>query len=489
MGSNRSALPISPKTQPKVYPDPAPLSHIKSKQAVSFLDRIRRTIARYSMLQPGDPVSVAVSGGADSVCLLHVLLELRREFSLSLSIIHIDHNLRGPESQADAQFVHNLAQQLGLPFHLRTLDLSGRRGNLEQEARRARYAIFRDLVHDGLSQKVAVGHTRSDQAETVLYRLLRGAGSAGLAGIRPVTDFGMVRPLLQVTRPEVENWLRERSIPWRQDSTNTELRFDRNRIRHQLIPSLESEWNLGVQETLAQTADWAWEEEQYWQLQLKGLAANWVRSANGAAVIDAARLDALPVALSRRLIREVVRQVKDDLLGVSFAHIEAIREMAAAPEGDGRQQIAGVEVFRSFHWLRFAKPASPPADWQLAVTPPGQYVIPPTTIELELIPNDGVYNGSLNALDGDRAAGPLVLRNWRPGDQYRRQGRASLEKVKKLFQEHRIPSWERHNWPMITVGGQIAWVSVFGPAAEFAVNAASRSVLMIRLRPEASEKV
>ena len=236
---------------------------------MSFLDRIRRTIARYSMLQPGDRLGIAVSGGADSVCLLHVLLELRQEFSLTLSVIHIDHNLRGAESQADAQFVHNLAQRLALPFHLRTLDLSGRRGNLEQEARRARYAIFRDLVRDGLSQKVAVGHTRSDQAETVLYRLLRGAGSAGLAGIRPVTDFCVVRPLLQVTRPEVENWLQERAIPWRQDSTNAELRFDRNRIRHQLIPSLESDWNPAVQETLAQTADWAWEEEQYWQLQLK----------------------------------------------------------------------------------------------------------------------------------------------------------------------------------------------------------------------------
>ena len=206
-------------------------------------------------------------------------------------------------------------------------------------------------------------------------------------------------------------------------------------------------------------------------------------------MIDAARFNALPVALARRLIREIVRQVKDDLLGVSFAHIEAIREMAAAPEGDGRQQIAGLEVIRSFHWLRFAKPAVLPSDWQLSVTPPGRYVIPPTTIELELTPNNGVYNGSLNALDGDRAAGPLVLRNWRPGDQYRRQGRASLEKVKKLFQEHRIPSWERHNWPMITVGEQVVWASVFGPAAEFAVNAASRTVLMIRLGPETSEKV
>ncbi len=478
---------------------------------MSFLDCIRETIARYRMLQAGDHLGVAVSGGADSICLLHTLFELRAEFGLGLAVVHIDHNLRGAESQEDAKFVHNYAQQLGLPFHLRMLDLRRRRGNLEQEARDARYHCFRELIQAGVVQKVAVGHTCSDQAETVLYRLLRGAGSAGLAGIRPVTDFGVIRPLLEVTRPQVEAWLKERAIRWRLDSTNAELRFDRNRLRHQLIPLLEAEWNPRLQEILAQTADWAWEEEQYWQSEISQLTRDWVRFEKNAAVIDVVGLRSLPVAAVRRLIREIVLRVKSDLLGISFGHVEAVRELALSPEGDGRRQIAGLEVFRSFNWLRFAKTGQADTgenrNWQLCVTVPGCYSIPPaascntyvnkpTTIELKLIGNDGVYNGSLSTLDGDkvseevgRVRGPLIIRNWRAGDRYRRQGHDAAKRLKRLFQERRIPSWDRQNWPVVAIGDVIVWARAFGPAAEFAANSNSRTVLRIQEFRETQEKV
>jgi len=460
---------------------------------VTLLDQIRQTIARYAMLCTGERLGVAVSGGADSLGLLHALLELRAEYGLELSVIHIDHNLRGAESQADAQFVHNIAQQFGLPWHLRTLDLIRQSGNLEQEARRARYRIFAELVRGGVVHKVALGHTRSDQAETVLFRLLRGAGSAGLAGIRPVTNSGTIRPLLQVTRAQVEDWLKERKVPWREDSTNAELRFDRNRLRHRLIPQLQAEWNPGLPETLAQVADWAFEEEQYWRQELPRLTADWVRFAKGTAVLDARRLKDLPVAVARRLIREIVERVKGDLLGVGFRHIEGIRELAALPVGRGRLQIAAVEVVRSFHWLRFSTLDDGSEDWQVNLTVPGSYVVPCTTygsflsakiLELERVRNNGVYNRDVNALDLDRAGeqdgGSLVLRNWRAGDQYQRQGHAGPEKIKQLFQEFQIPSWERQSWPIITVGRSIAWVSKFGPAAQFAVDEKSSTVLSIR---------
>lgn len=429
------------------------------------------------------------------MCLLHVFLELQAEFALTLSVIHVDHNLRGPESQADAQFVHKSAQQFGLAFHLRTLDLAAARGNLEQEARRARYRFFRDLIRDGVVRKIALGHTRSDQAETVLFRLLRGAGSAGLAGIRPVTNSGIIRPLIQVTRRQVEDWLRERDIAWREDSTNAELRFDRNRIRHRLLPQLQEQWNPELGETLAQTADWAFEEEQYWYQEIPRLTANWVCFAKSAAVVDVNRLNLLPTAAARRVIREIVDRVKDDLLGVSFAHIESVRSLAASPEGSGIVQIAGVEVCRSFNWLRFAKPAAPAQDWEFPVNAPlgpgdnretgwclsSSVVLP--KVHLELVRNNAVYNSDVNALDwekvGERVDQPLVLRNWRPGDQYQRQGRGGPEKLKNLFQKDRIPSWERQNWPILTVGGSIAWADRFGPAAQFAVDAASRVVLRI----------
>jgi tRNA(Ile)-lysidine synthase len=439
---------------------------------VTFSDQICTTVDRYDMLHPGDRIGVAVSGGADSLCLLHVLVELRSKYNLTLSVIHIDHGLRGAQSQADAQFVHKSAQQLGLPFHLRTLDLAVCRGNLEQEARRARYQFFRDLMHDGVVQRVALGHTRSDQAETVLFRLLRGAGSGGLAGIRPVTKSGIIRPLLQVTRSQVVEWLGERNLSWCEDATNQDLRFDRNRIRYELIPRLEAEWNPQLSGILAQTADWALAEDEYWRLEIPRLTANWLRFANGAVIVNADQLNVLPVAVVRRVIREAIEQVKGDLLSVDFFHIEKVRCLAGVQNGEGRVQIPGLEVVRSFNWLRFVKRPD-------ATVPLGVY--------LSLTPNNGVYNEDGKALDWEKVCreverqpgAALIVRTWRPGDQYQRRGRVGAEKLKKLFQEYRIPSWERLNWPIVAVGRTVAWAGEFGPAAEFAVDTNSRTVLRI----------
>ena len=168
-----------------------------------------------------------------------------REFDLRLQVLHLNHNLRGDESRGDAEFVRLLAATLQLPCTMREANFADSIGNLEQEAREARLAFFREMISSGLVDRVALGHTRSDQAETVLFRFLRGSGTAGLAGIRPVTADGIVRPLFDVERTDVEGFLRERSISWREDSTNRSRRFARNRIRHELLPQLERDWNPG----------------------------------------------------------------------------------------------------------------------------------------------------------------------------------------------------------------------------------------------------
>src|SRR5579864_954304 len=224
------------------------------------------------MFQTGQRVGVAVSGGADSVCLLHVLVELGPRWNLRLSVLHLNHQLRGEESREDARFVAELAARLGLPFYLGEADvgrIARKSGdNLEQAARNERSRFFLDYLRSGAADRIALGHTRSDQAETVLFRFLRGSGSAGLAGIRPVTTDGFVRPLLNVDRANIEQYLRERNITWREDSTNLSLDFARNRIRRELLPMLEREWNPAIAETLAHTAEWAREEEAYWEAEI-----------------------------------------------------------------------------------------------------------------------------------------------------------------------------------------------------------------------------
>ncbi|HEY6390872.1 MAG TPA: tRNA lysidine(34) synthetase TilS, partial [Bryobacteraceae bacterium] len=206
-----------------------------------MLHRIAEFIARHEMFSAGDRIGVAVSGGADSVFLLHALRELAPRWKLQLSVVHVEHGIRGKASREDAEFVRDLAANFGLPFHILNASLPA--GNLEETARDIRRGFFAGLMKEGLAERIATAHTRNDQAETVLYRMLRGASLAGLSGILPVTKEGVVRPLLEIDRTEIECWLRERAIAWRTDETNRDLSYARNRLRHEILPQLRAQFN------------------------------------------------------------------------------------------------------------------------------------------------------------------------------------------------------------------------------------------------------
>ena len=440
------------------------------------------------MLEPGQRAGIAVSGGADSVCLLHLLLELAPRMEWHLTVMHLDHGLRGDESRADAEFVRRMAEGLGLPFVLRQADL-GSGGNLEQAARRARMAFFREAITAGAVDRVAVGHTRSDQAETVLYRFLRGSGTAGLAGIRPVIAPGIVRPLLEVSRAEVEDWLRSRAIPWRDDSTNTSPRFARNRIRHGLLPQLQGEWNPAISEVLAHTAEWARAEEEYWAGEIDRLAARVLEERGGAILVRADAFSTLGEAVARRLVRHAIERARGGLRSIDFHHVQAALDLAQTARGEGRCSIPGLEVRRSLDWVRFARPARP-RGYHFPVAAPGSSLIPGSNsmISLELIEksetselSDNVYNDEMGCLDWGRLSGALELRNWRPGDQYQPVGSTGSKRIKALFQQARIPVWERSSWPVLLDRAALVWTRQFGPAAGFAAGEATRVMLRIQV--------
>ena len=456
-----------------------------------MLDRIRRTIARHGMFQAGQTVGVAVSGGADSVCLLHVLRELAPLWDLHLHVLHVNHGLRGAESDEDAEFVRRLAAEFGLPFTRRDARIAAG-DNLEQAAREIRLSFYSEMLSSGQAARVATGHTRSDQAETVLFRFLRGAGTAGLAGIRPITASGIVRPLLEIDRTEVLDFLRQRGIAWREDSTNRSLTFARNRIRHQLLPHLVQDWNPALERNLVQTADWALAEEAYWDEEIARFADRYLVPAPDAILLETTNLGKLPLAAARRLVRRAMQAVKGDLLGIDFDHVNGILEMATATEGHGRLQAPGVDVMRSFTWLRFARPtinALASRNYRLPAPVPGVFRVPGTELEicLEIIEKSNVsrdpisgYNKTMGAVNWRRVSGPLELRNWRPGDQYQPQGTSGAEKIKTLFQEARVPLWERRHWPVLTDGPAIVWAHRFGTAAEYAADTETAIVLQIR---------
>ncbi|PWU05225.1 MAG: tRNA lysidine(34) synthetase TilS [Terriglobia bacterium] len=457
-----------------------------------MLELVAATIARYQMWQPGQRVGVAVSGGADSVCLLHVLRELAPRWDLRLRVLHLNHRLRGRESDEDAEFVRRLAGSFGMTCIVREAEVAKVPGNLEEAAREARLAFFQEAMDDGEVNRVAVGHTRSDQAETVLFRFLRGAGTGGLAGIRPVTKTGIVRPLISVDRAAVEQFLNERGIPWREDSTNRHLQFARNRIRHELLPCLEREWNPAMVRTLAQTADWALAEEAYWEAEIDRLAAEHLTREGGAVLLRTGSLARLPLAAARRLVRRAMEQVRGDLRAIDFAHIQAVLEMASTTEGHGRLQAPDLDVMRSFDWLRFGKVELnrlETRNYHSPVAVPGVTPIPASSaaLSLELVEKSNpsekcecVYNGEMVCVDWERLSGSLNLRNWRPGDQYQPAGSTGEQKIKTLFQEFRIPLWERRHWPVLLDGNSIVWSRRFGPAARFTVGPETRKILTIR---------
>jgi len=454
---------------------------------VSVVERVAAFAARHQMFARSDRVGVAVSGGADSIFLLHVLRELAPRLDLRPSVVHIEHGIRGDASLADAEFVESLAARFELPIHLHRANVPALGDNLEQAARRVRTAFYQHLVESGCVDRIATGHTRSDQAETVLYRLFRGAGLAGLSGILPVASPGIVRPLLDVTRAEIETWLRARSITWREDETNRDCSYARNRLRHEVLPLLAESFNPRIEEALVNLATLARDEEAFWASELEAQ----LPPLDEPIVVPVTLLTGQP-AVARRLARRLVQMTKGDLRQIEFAHIERILKMANSSNGHERVLVPGVDVFRSFQWVRFSKIVdriATPRDYAFPFQVPGAVELPGgfSRITLQMLEktreDSRVMAG--NELDFGRlpaASGTVAtfeLRNWRPGDKYRPVGRRQEEKIKLMFQEGRVPLWERRAWPIITYNGVILWTRQFGAAADFAPGPEARVVLRI----------
>jgi tRNA(Ile)-lysidine synthase len=436
-----------------------------------MLARVLKTISRYNMLPPGARVIVAVSGGADSVCILHVLKELFPD--AVAGVAHFNHKWRAEASDEDEHFVAQMARPL--PFF--RAEGSSAPGNKEQNARRDRLAFFK-----GLGATVALGHTRDDQAETVLFRFLRGSGLAGLSGIAPTSN-GIIRPLLDVTRAEVEQYLRARNIPWREDSSNADRTFARNRIRHELLPQLARDWNPNITDALANLADLAYEEEQYWQSEIDRIATphlihrpGSVELRVGPPILAAAALsgDSLPPAQARRLIRRAIALAKGDLRQIDFHHVEAVRNLRR------RVKLPGLTVTRSFDWIRFAT-ADPAPPAPLPIAPPGKFPSPDGLTEICVDVTQANACDTLS-MEACQICSPLELRGWRPGDRYRPQGHSRDHKIQEMFQKARVPSWRRASWPILTWGEKILWARQFG-VADGCVADGSATVLRIREVP------
>jgi tRNA(Ile)-lysidine synthase len=461
------------------------------------------------MVGAGDRVGVGVSGGADSTAMLLLLLELREKLGIVLSVVHFNHKLRGKSSDADEKFVAKLAAEHGLAFYNGHTDVAARakreKANLEDAARRARYAFFAQIVEEGHVTRVAVAHTADDQAETVLAHILRGTGLAGLGAIHPVAGH-LVRPLLEVRRTQLRTYLKSRKQAWREDVTNRDMTKMRARIRQKLLPLLEEKFQPAVVEHLAALAELAREDEAFLnavtQERLAALAekhAGSVRIKTGDLLQPHKELTpALSKALSTRLVRQIVGKVKTGKGQLTAQHVDAILILASSGQNGKALQLPGdIEVRRERAALVFLASGRSTGKNSEEKTLPREFshdidlaraettvriaqlgcVFRLTAIDWPVKGRETIQREAV--LDRDRLLSPLVLRNWRPGDTLHLLGRQHAHKLKRLLNEKRVSRWERDGWPVLTSGGIVAWARGFPVAAEFAADERTQAGIVI----------
>lgn len=309
------------------------------------------------MVRPGERVLVGLSGGADSVALTELLVELRSRLGITLVLAHLNHGLR-PEADEDEEFCRSLSDRLSLPFASGREDVaSGARASkrsIEDEGRRARYRFLEAQAKRFDAQRIAVGHTLDDQAETLLLRLLRGSGSRGLGGIHPVKDGGIVRPLIEVRRQEIEAYLEERGARFREDESNADPRFTRNRIRHLELPRLSSAYNPRLVETLARSAALLRDEEEWMEGEARNAFDLLASVSEDAILLESPALLRHPLALRRRLLRIAIERLRG-LGDVSQGHIEDVLAMIDEGRSGSELHLPGLVVERSFDRLRFQR--------------------------------------------------------------------------------------------------------------------------------------
>lgn len=439
------------------------------------------------MLRGGESVLASVSGGADSVALLDALRALAPALHLTLRAVHVDHGLR-PESAADAAFVTDLCRAWGIPLRVERVEIArpaagGAWDGLEAAARRARYAAFRRAATTVGAACVATGHTADDQAETVVMRLLDGAGPRGLGGIAPMRG-PYIRPLLETRRHVVEAHLLARGIGWREDATNADPRFTRNRIRHDVLPFLVARWDADAVEWLTRGAARARALEAALEAEARAIVTAIGRAASGAIVLPARELERLPGELAA----EVLRAAAAGLGGGGAQRAAGERALRRLLDG-GRPRAARlgrVRCERSGPWVRVG--GAPDDDlreraWQV----PGEMALPELGTRLSarcfLRPAGWVpaRDPARAEFDADRVPARLTVRARRAGDRFLPWGGPGERRLKTFLIDAGVPRWERSRIPLLEADGEIIWVAGLRRGQAAPVTKDTRRILEVTL--------
>jgi len=426
--------------------------------------RINDAIREKQLFNPGDTLIIGLSGGADSTALLHLLATLP-SFPLNLVAAHLNHSLRGPDSDADEQFCRDLAAHYKIPFEMRQVDVKAlalrESLNLEDAGRRARIDFFDELAVKWKASAVVLAHHADDQAETVLMRLLRGTGMSGLTGMPWCNGRGYVRPLLDVSRCELENYLKENKLSWREDASNLDTSFLRNRIRHELLPLLE-QYNPSIRMSLTATAGILSDENQLLDALTVQTGEQFCSFTETGATCPIPQLRTLQPALQRRLIRLMLSRTAGSLECFSGRHLGNILQMAAAPRPNLQIHLPrGLVAVREYETLTIRHrdhTGTVPAE--VTIPGPGSYQLPDGShLQIELTqPPLNLDDSNSACFDCTRMPFPWQVRTFLPGDRIQPLGMDGRKKVKDIFIDDKIPLARRRRIPLVFCGDDLIWI-------------------------------
>ncbi len=447
-----------------------------------ILDFIRRN----RLFDPGDRVIVALSGGADSVCLLVVLNKLKGELGIELKAVHVHHGLRGAEADRDSEYAEELSQKLGVPFVCRRVDaaLYARKHGMsvEEAGRYLRYEIFERERLDFEGTKVAVAHHADDQAETILYNLFRGTGLKGLGGIRPVRD-RIVRPLLSVGRDEILAYLNENGISYCEDSTNFSSDYVRNRLRGQILPSVKEQINSRAAENILRAGELAAKADAYLENQAERILKEfgiWEKQEDGTCLACGTGAEELleeEDIIRNYVIRRMIRSVNESMKDITITHVESAAALLSGP--DGRQvdlpyELAAVRKFGKL-WIRRKKKENIGDNERVSKLPKLDFAVFPYKKGQE-IPK----NGYTKWFDYDKIKCTLSVRYRKTGDYMTLAG-GGKKSIKAFMIDEKIPREIREKIPLVTDGSHVLWVIGYRISEYYKITEDTKTVIQMRL--------
>ncbi|MBN1931177.1 MAG: tRNA lysidine(34) synthetase TilS [Desulfobacterales bacterium] len=476
-----------------------------------ILHIVEQTIVEYEMFQAGDSVLVGVSGGPDSVALLHILQTLADRFSIMrLGIAHLNHCLRRKDSDNDAEFVASLAAKIGLPFYQKAANVlkyqSIHKLSLEEAARQVRYAFLKHIAEKNGYKKIALGHHSDDNAELILMNFLRGSGPLGISGIPPVRDELIVRPLSRLMRTDILNYVNEKGLKFIVDDSNNDFKYLRNKIRHHLIPILKASYNPRIIETLNRFGSVMKYEDKWIE---KAIEPNFEKSVLAMEIekiiLSVPRLNKIDPAAKRRIIRRAIQKIKGNLRRITFLHIDSalnllehgslfwsldlpdrirlkrtgdllliIKEKKALR--DSTEPAQGADDF-TFEYKIF-KPQLKP---QLTVIKETGDSIRSSCMVIKKPFNHPLTGQQVAFFDMEELEFPLTVRNFRPGDCFNPLGMTGTQKVKTFFINNKVSRFERIRCPILLSRECIIWVAGYRIAGSVKVKPSTRYVVKMEL--------